>query len=117
MATKKELSKDQKIKKEIARLKRVFKDLDKNKLQTVESLIRNASFMAVSLAELEEIINIEGYTTEYQNGENQKGTKQSEAVKTHLAMTKNLAGIIKQLTDLVPMEKKKNSNLQNLRDE
>ena len=43
MATKKELTKEQKIKKEIARLKRVFKDLDKNKLQTVESLIKALS--------------------------------------------------------------------------
>ena len=55
MATKKELTKEQKIKKEIARLRRVFKDLDKNKLQTVESLIKNAAFMAVSLEELQEI--------------------------------------------------------------
>ena len=38
-------------------MKRVFRDLDKNKLQTVESLIRNAAFMAVSLEELQEIIN------------------------------------------------------------
>ena len=68
MATKKELTKEQKIKKEIARLKRVFKDLDKNKLQTVESLIKNAAFMAVSLEELQEIINAEGYVVEYHNG-------------------------------------------------
>ena len=117
MATKKELTKEQKIKKEIARLKRVFKDLDKNKLQTVESLIKNAAFMAVSLEELQEIINAEGYVVEYQNRENQKGTKQSDAVKTHIAMTKNHAAIIKQLTDLVPPEKKKESKLQALRDE
>ena len=64
MATKKDLTKDQKIKREINRLKRVFRDLDKNKLQTVESLIRNAAFMAVSLEELQEIINEEGYTVE-----------------------------------------------------
>ena len=117
MATKKELTKEQKIKKEIARLKRVFKDLDKNKLQTVESLIKNAAFMAVSLEELQEIINAEGYVVEYQNGENQKGTKQSDEVKPHIAMTKNHAAIIKQLTDLVPPEKKKESKLQALRDE
>ena len=80
-----------------SRLKRIFKDLDKNKLQTVESLIKNAAFMAVSLEELQEIINEEGYTVEYQNGANQSGTKQSDAVKTHIAMTKNHAAIIKQL--------------------
>ena len=117
MAAKKDLTKDQRIKREIARLKRVFRDLDKNKLQTVESLIKNAAFMAVSLEELQEIINAEGYTVEYQNGENQKGTRQSDAVKTHIAMTKNHASIIKKLTDLVPPEKKKESRLQALRDE
>ena len=117
MATKKELTKEQKIKREITRLKRVFRDLDKNKLQTVESLIRNAAFMSVSLEELQEIINEKGYTVEYQNGANQSGTKQSDAVKTHIAMTKNHASIIKQLTDLVPPEKKKDSRLQALKDE
>ena len=83
----------------------------------MESLIRNAAFMAVSLEELQEIINEEGYIVEYQNGENQKGTKQSDAVKTHIAMTKNHAAIIKQLADLAPPEKKKESRLQALRDE
>lgn len=115
--TKAPLSKDQRIKKEITRLRRVFRDLDKNKLSVVESLMHNAAFMAVSLAELQAIINREGYTDEYQNGENQKGTKQSEAVKTHLAMTKNHAAIIKQLADLAPPAKRQNSRLQALRDE
>lgn len=109
--------KEKKIKAEMARLKKVFRELDSNKLKVVESLIRNAAFMAVSLDELQEIINAEGYTVEYQNGENQSGTKQSDAVKTHLAMTKNHAAIIKQLCDLVPPEHKKDSRLQALRDE
>ena len=117
MATKREYTKDQRIKKESSRLKKVFKDLDKNMLQTVESLIRTAAFMSVSLEELQEIINAEGYTEEYQNGANQTGRKQSEAVKTHIAMTKNHAVIMKQLADLTPPERKKESKLQALRDE
>ena len=116
LTTKKEYSKDQRIKKEIDRLKRVFKDLDKNKLQTVESLIRTAAFMAVSLEELQGIINEEGYTDEYQNGENQYGRKQSDAVKTHIAMTKNHAIIMKQLADLTQPVREKKSALQELRD-
>ena len=117
MATKREYTKDQRIKKEISRLKKVFKDLDKNMLQTVESLIRTAAFMSVSLEELQGIINEEGYTDEYQNGANQSGRKQSEAVKTHIAMTKNHAVIMKQLADLTPPVRKKESALQALRDE
>lgn len=115
--TKAPLTKDQRIKKEITRLRRVLRELDKNKLAVVESLIYNAAFMAVSLAELQEIINAEGYTDEYQNGKNQSGTKQSEAVKIHLSMTKNHAAVIKQLADLAPPVKRKNSALQALRDE
>ena len=56
------------------------------------------------------------YIYEYFSGI-QSGTKQSDAVKTHIAMTKNHAAIIKQLCDLVPPEKKKESRLQALRDE
>lgn len=67
--------------------------------------------MTVSLAELQEIINVEGYTCEYRHGENQSGVKQTEEVKTHIAMTKNLTVIIKQLTDLAPPEKRKESRL------
>jgi hypothetical protein len=117
MPAKRESTKEQRIKKEISRLKAIFKNLDKNKLKVVESLIQNAAFMSVSLLELQEIINIEGYTEEYQNGANQSGRKQSEAVKTHIAMTKNHATIMKQLADIAPPVPKKKSALQELRDE
>lgn len=117
MATKTELTKDQKISREIKRLRRVLKDLDKNKLQIVEPLIKTAAFMAVSLPELEAIINEQGYTVEYQNGANQSGTKQSDEVKTHIAMTKNLSTVLKTLADIAPPVKKKESRLQALREE
>lgn len=111
MQEKEKLSKEERICAETARLKRVFKNLDKNKRKTVESLVKNAAFMAVSLEELQEIINTEGYTVEYKNGANQSGTKQSDAVKTHIAMTKNHAAIIRQLCELAPPEEKKTSKL------
>jgi len=115
MKSKPDLTKDEKIFKEIRRLKSIFKQLDKNKLATVISLINNAAFMAVSLDELQEIINRDGYTEEYQNGEFQSGSKQSEAVKTHIAMTKNLTVIIKQLSELAPSAKQQISRLSALR--
>ena len=117
MPTKKDLTKEAKIKREYNRLRKIFSVLDKNMQTTVDSLLRNAAFMAVSLEELQDEINREGYVVEYQNGANQSGTKQSDAVKTHIAMTKNHAGIIKQLCDLVPPEQKKESRLAALRNE
>lgn len=117
MTEKVELSKEKRIKKELAKLKRAFKDLDKNKKINAESRMERAAFLTVCLEDLEEIINQEGYEDEYQNGENQKGTTQSNAVKTHIAMTRNLTVIMKQLDDLVPPEKKEKSKLALLRDE
>ncbi len=55
------------------------------------------------------MLNAEGCTAE-----NQKG---SDAVKIYTAMTKNYASVIKQLSGFVPLEKKKESRLQALRDE
>ena len=117
MHTKRDLSKEEKIKKEILRLNKVFKSLDKNKLATVQSLIKTAAFMAISLDELQEIINNDGYSHEYQNGANQKGHKQTVEIKTHIAMTRNHTTIIKQLADLAPQEARKDSKIAALRRE
>ena len=111
MPKRKELDKAGKIKQEKNRLNRVFKTLDKNKLATVQSLINTAAFIAVTLDEIQEIINTEGYISEYKNGANQFGKKQSEAVEIHIAMTRNLTTIIKQLSDLAPQEKRKDGKL------
>lgn len=99
------------------RLKRAFRDLDKNKMSTVRQLISTAAFLTVSLRDLETEINANGYTETYQNGANQTGVKQSAAVVTHIAMTKNLTTIMKQLVELVPAEKGKKNPLQLLREE
>ncbi len=114
MATKKDLSKEQKINKEVKRIKRALRDLDKNKLAVVEPLIKSAAFMAVSLPELEKTINENGFVVEYQNGENQRGTKQSDEVKTLLAMQKNLTATIKTLADIAPTTQTKKSRLESL---
>ena len=111
------LEKQKKIKQEIARLNRVFKQLDKNKLATVRSLIRTAAFIAITLDELQETINKNGYTEEYQNGANQRGVKQSAAVETHISMTRNQISIINKLCELAPKEIRKESKLEALRRE
>ena len=59
----------------------------------------------------------DGYTSEYQNGKEQYGTKKSPEVEIHIAMTKNYATVMKQLTDLIPQEKRKDSKLEALRGE
>jgi len=117
MATKKELTKEEKIKKEKTRLKGIFKELDENKKKLVTPLIEKAAFMSVELDILQETIEEEGWTSEYQNGANQWGTKKSPEAETYIALSKNYAAVIKQLTELVPAAARKKSKLMALREE
>lgn len=97
-----DLTKEKRISKEIARLKKLFKVIPENTLQSVMSLISNAAFMAVTLEDLQRTINKEGAVSKYQNGENQWGTKKSPEVEIYNSMIKNHSSLIKQLTDLIP---------------
>jgi hypothetical protein len=94
--------KDARIKKETTKLRRLFKDMEKSAMDTVSSLIKNAAFMAVTLDDLQETINLEGVMSEYKNGENQWGSKKSPEVEIYNTMIKNHMAIIKQLSDLLP---------------
>ena len=71
--------------------------------------------MSVELDDLQETIEQDGWTSEYKNGENQYGTKKSPEAETYIALSKNYAAVIKQLTDLVPAAKRKKSRLEALR--
>ncbi len=62
--------------------------------------------MAVSLEDLQSIINNNGYVDEYQNGQNQFGTKKSAEVDIYNTMVKNYTTVIKNLVDLLPNHEK-----------
>lgn len=117
MEKKKEKTKEQRIKSEITKLNGIFKDLDENKKKLVKPLIEKAAFMSVELDDLQSTIKKDGWTSEYKNGKDQYGTKKSPEADTYIALSKNYAAIIKQLTDLVPAAKRKKSRLEALRDE
>lgn len=104
MASKEELPKDERIKKEITRLNGIFKGLSKEAKKVAKSLVENAAFMTITLADLQEYINLHGCVSEYQNGENQWGTKKSPEVEIYNTMIKNHATIMKQLADLLPKQ-------------
>lgn len=102
-----EKDKESLIKKEKSRLRKVFSEIDPNKLKIIKPLIERAAFMTVSCEELEKIIAEKGYTEAYQNGENQKGIKKTPETEIYNAMAKNLNAIVKQLVELCPAAKKK----------
>lgn len=104
-----DLTKDERVKTEIKKLKQTFEDLeiDSRKMQVAESLIENAAFMAVTLEDLQAEINENGVVSTYQNGENQWGTKQSPEAQTYISLINRYNSVMKQLIDLLPEEKQK----------
>lgn len=101
------LTKDEIIKKEYKKLSGIYTKLDTKTKKSVNSLMNEAAFMAASLYELRQIINVKGYTEEYQNGANQKGVKKSSEIEIYNTMIKNFSAVMKQLTDLLPKDEPK----------
>lgn len=97
-------TKIERIRAEVGKLKRQFSKLDARTKKTAESLVENAAFMIVTLEDLQSTINEKGVISEYQNGENQWGTKKSPEVEIYNTMVKNHMAVMKQLTDLLPKQ-------------
>lgn len=87
--------------KELKRLRKIFKNLPKEQLDTAVGLIEHAAFHRVMLDELSQIIARDGMIESYQNGENQKGIKKSAAVDSYDKAVGTYSKIIKQLTEIL----------------
>lgn len=95
------INKEELIKAEQSRLARIYSGLDKKRKTLAAPLISSAAFMAVSMMELEKIMNIKGYTEKYQNGANQSGLKKTTESETYNNMAKNHLAYRKQLDEML----------------
>lgn len=100
------LEKQKQIKKEVSRLRKLFKEIDENKKKLVMALIDDVAFLTVTMQDLRENIIREGTTVEYKNGENQYGTKQSPDAQLYLAMSQKQTQAMKILLDCMPKNEK-----------
>ena len=98
----KELTKEERIKKEFQGIRRNLSAMAPKVKKFNEPLMQRAAFMRITLEDLEETINREGPVSEYKNGENQWGTKKSPEVEVYNIMAKNYAAVIKQLLSSIP---------------
>lgn len=96
------LEKDRRIKKEVSRLKRLFKDIDESKKKLVQTTIEDVAFMTVTMQDLRENIIRTGTTVKYQNGANQYGIKQSPDAQLYLQMSQKQTQAMKILVDCMP---------------
>lgn len=96
--------KAKKIKTELTRLKKVFKDLPEDKRRIVGGLIQEAAFMRATLEETREIIDREGVIELFEQG-SQRFLREHPATKVYASLVNRYSAVIKQLIDLLPDNK------------
>ena len=111
-----EKTKEERIKSELSRLKKIYNKLPKNKLAIVIPLLENAAFMKITLDDLQNSINENGCSDEYKNGENQYGKKAAADLQAYNSLIKNYNTVSDRLEKLLPSEQKQ-SKLDELRNE
>lgn len=97
------LEKAKRIKKEVARLKRLFKDLPGDKKKAGEGLIQEAAFMRATLEEARYIIDQEGILEHFEQG-SQKFLREHPATKVYNTMIQRYSAVSKQIFDMLPAE-------------
>ncbi|MDI3117574.1 hypothetical protein QJK47_18015 [Clostridioides difficile] len=98
-----QLEKEKKIKQEVSRLKKNYKDLEKEKVKILDGLINEAAFLKISLEETREILTREGLTEIFKQG-NQEFERERLQVKIYLNFMKLYSSVMKQLIDIIPSD-------------
>jgi hypothetical protein len=101
-----QLDRDRKIKQEINKIKKIFKDFPKDKIKVLEGLINEAAFMKVSLEDTRSDLIKNGLTELFEQGE-QSFNRERPEVKIYTTFMQRYSGVMKQLIDLLPVEVKK----------
>ena len=96
-----EIEKEKQIKKEIRKLRRLFKNLPKDKMKAADGLIQEAAFMKVTLEETRHVIDQEGILEKFEQGA-QKFLREHPATKVYNTMIQRYATVCKQLFDMIP---------------
>ena len=107
---KKELTKDERVRKEERRLAKIFRDIDPLKKNVVAGLIQRAAHLRVTLDDLAADLDKNGYTELFQQGrDNPPYERKRPSADLYTTMNTIYQKEIKQLTDLLPKEVKSGS--------
>lgn len=99
----KELTKDDRVKAEIARLNKIYAGVAAKEKSIIEGLIKMAAYMRVTLQDYETDLDANGYVEMFQQSEKAPPYERERPVaRLYNTMNKNYQSIIKQLTELVP---------------
>lgn len=101
-----QLKKEKKIKQESNRIKKIFKDIPKDKVKVLEGLIQEASFMKISLEDLRDDLLKNGFTELFVQGD-QSYIIQRANSKVYTTLIQRYGTTMKQLIENLPIEEKK----------
>ena len=106
MPKKADLTIDEQMTIRLGELKQIYASLSEEKMSLALPLMENAVFIEFQLKELQLLIRGEGFTDEYQNGNNQYGKKQSANVQSYNALVKSYNMINQRLEAMLPPSQK-----------
>lgn len=93
---------ENKVKKRIKELQKVFFIVDEDRLKIVTPLISQVANMEGQLDKLQTDLKTVGFVETYQNGENQSGTKESTVSRAYSSLFKNYVNAIRTLLQCLP---------------
>jgi len=100
-----EMSKEEKINKEIKRLNSIYKDLPKKEKAVIDGLVKRAAYMRITLEEMEQDLNENGFVEWFSQSEKTEPYERERPVaRLYNTINKNFQGIMKQLSDFVIKE-------------
>jgi hypothetical protein len=116
LATKKDLTKAERILKEDKRLRKIYKDIAIDRMGLIDGLISRAAYMRITLEDYEIDLDKNGYYELFtQSEKTDPYERERPAARLYNSMNKNYQNIIKQLTDLLPDEKASDASEEILR--
>ena len=102
MASKKELTVEDRIKKEHRRLTKIYKNIEPSKKAIATGLIGRAAFMRVQLEDLELDLMENGWTEPFSQGNQEPYDRARPASQIYNSTNANYQKIIKQLDSMLP---------------
>lgn len=101
-----QLEREKLINQEKNRIKKVYKDISKDKIKVVDGLISEAAFMKITLEETRADLLKNGMTEIFEQGPNVYNRERPE-VKIYTSLIQRYSQVMKQLIDYMPTEEKK----------
>lgn len=93
----------------IKELKRIFSEVDSEKMKVIEPSLIQAAKMEMYIVDLADRLDQVGFVETYKNGENQTGKKESTESRAYSTMIKNYNAVIRTLLTCLPESEQKDA--------